>query len=130
MSIKSIDDDAEKKSFLNMSIFFLNVSIIRSLNLRINILRISRNKWFLSFAHFTNRHKLLEMSIVFSISWRKLNFLTFWMIFHFRSFVFIYVDESFKFWINDQRRLNRRMFLMTLSHFVIQKNLTYRLNIA
>jgi hypothetical protein len=130
MSIKSIDDDVEKKTLLNMSIFFSNVSIVRSLNLRMSILRIFRNKWFLSFVHFVNRHKLVEMSIVFSIFWRKLIFLTFWMIFCFRSFALIYFDQSFKFWMNDQRRLNRRMFLIASSHFLIQKNLAYRLNIA
>jgi hypothetical protein len=130
MSIKSIDDDLEKKTFLNMSIFFSNVSIVRSLNLRMSILRISRSKWLLSFAHFANRHKLVKMSIVFSISWRKLILLIFWMIFCFRSFVFIYFDQSFKFWVNDQRRLNRRMFLTASSHSLIQKNLAYRLNIA
>jgi hypothetical protein len=130
MSIKSIDDDAEKKTLLNMSIFFSNVSIVRSLNLRMSILKISRDKWFLSFAHFINRHRLVEMSIVFSISWRKLIFLTFWMIFCFWSFVFIYFDQSFKFWVNDQRRLSRRVFLTASSHSLIQKNLAYRLSIA
>jgi hypothetical protein len=130
MSIKSIDDDVEKKTFLNMSIFFSNMSIVRSLNLKMSILRISRNKWLLSFAHFANRHRLVKMSIVFSIFWWKLILLIFWMIFCFRSFVFIYFNQSFKFWMNDQRRLNRRMFLIASSHSLIQKNLTYRLNIA
>jgi hypothetical protein len=60
MSIKSINDDAEKKTFLNMSTFFLNVSIVRSLNLRMSILKIFRDKWFLSFAHFVNRHKFVK----------------------------------------------------------------------
>jgi hypothetical protein len=113
-----------------MSIFFSNVSIVRSLNLRMSILKISRNKWFLSFAHFVNRHKLVKMSIVFSISWRKLIFLIFWIIFCLRSFVFIYFNQSFKFWMNDQRRLDRRMFLTVSSHSLIQKNLAYRLNIV
>jgi hypothetical protein len=130
MSIKSIDDDAEKKTFLNMSIFFSNVSIVRSLNLRMSILRISRDRWFLSFAHFASRHRFVKMSIVFSISWRKLILLTFWMIFYFQSFVFIYFDQSLKFWVNNQRRLSRRMFLTASSHSLIQKNLAYRLNIA
>jgi hypothetical protein len=130
MSIKSIDNDAEKKTFLNMLIFFSNVSIVRSLNLRISILKIFRDKWFLSFAHFVNRYRLVKMSIVFSIFWRKLILLIFWMIFCFRSFVFIYFDQSFKFWVNDQRRLNQQMFLITSSHSLIQKNLTYRLNIV
>jgi hypothetical protein len=130
MSIKSIDDDVEKKTLLNMSIFFLNVSIVRSLNLRMSILKICRNKWFFSFAHFVNRHRLIKMSIVFLIFWRQLIFLTFWMIFCFWSFIFIYFDQSFKFWVNDQRRLNRRMFLTTSAHSLIQKNLAYRLNIA
>jgi hypothetical protein len=130
MSIKSINDDVEKKTFLNMSIFFWNVSIVQSLNLIMSILKIFRSKWLLSFVHFVHRHKFVEMSIVFSIFWRKWILLTFWMIFCFRSFVFIYFNQSFKFWVNDQRRLNRRMFLIASSHSLIQNNLTYRLNIA
>jgi hypothetical protein len=113
-----------------MSIFFSTVSIVWSLNLRMNILKISRDKWFLFFAYLVNRHKLVKMSIVFSISSRKLILLTFWIIFCFRSFVFIYINQSFKFWINDQRRLNRRMFLTASSNFLIQKNLMYQLSIV
>jgi hypothetical protein len=123
MSIKSIDDDTEKKTFLNMSIFFLNLFIIRSLNLRMSILKIFQNKWFLSFAHFTNRHKLVKMLIVFSIFWRKLIFLTFWMIFCFRSFVLyisinrlssewmindVWIDECF--WLSHHISWFRRMW--------------------
>jgi hypothetical protein len=130
MSIKSIDDDVEKKTFLSMLIFFSNVSIVWSLNLRMSILKTSRNKWFLFFVYFINHYKLVKMSFVLSIFWRKLIFLIFWMIFWFRFFVFIYVDQSLKFWINDQRCLNQRMILTELSHSSIQKNLTYQLNIV
>jgi hypothetical protein len=129
MSIKSIENDVEKKTFLNMSIFFSYVSVVWSLNLRMSILRIFRNKWFLFFAHFASRHKFVSVSIVFSIFWRKLIFLTFWIIFYLWSFVFIYVDQSLAFCVNNQRRRNRRMFLITSSHFLIQKNLTYRFDI-
>ncbi len=130
MSIKSIDDNVEKKTFLNILIFFSNVSIVWSLNLRMSILKTSRNKWFLFFVYFINHYKLVKMSFVLSIFWRKLIFLIFWMIFWFRFFVFIYVDQSLKFWINDQRCLNQRMILTELSHSSIQKNLTYQLNIV
>ncbi len=113
-----------------MSTFFSNVSIVRSLNLRMSILRISQDKWLLFFAHFASCHKLVSVSIVFSIFWRKLIFLIFLIIFCLWSFVFIYVDQSLAFCVNDQRRRNQRMFLTALSYFLIQKSLTYQFNIV
>ncbi len=113
-----------------MSTFFSNVSVVRSLNLRMSILKISWDRWLLFFAHFASRHKLVKVSIVFSIFWRKLIFLTFWIIFCLWSFVFIYVDQSLAFRVNDQRRRSRRVLLTASSHFLIQKNLTYQLDIA
>jgi hypothetical protein len=43
MSLNSIDDNVEKKTLLNIFVFSSNVSIVKSLNLRINILNTSRD---------------------------------------------------------------------------------------
>jgi hypothetical protein len=83
MSSSSIDDDVEKKTLLNIFAFSSNVSVVRSLNLKVSILSTSRDWWFLFFAHLTSRHKLVNVSTIFPISWWKLTRFVFWIIFCF-----------------------------------------------
>jgi hypothetical protein len=91
--------DRQKKTqkffFLNMSIFSSNDSIIWLLCFRMSILRTSRNKWLFSFAHFVHRHRLVKVSIIFSIFWRKFARFVFWTIFCIRSWTLIYLVQSF-----------------------------------
>jgi hypothetical protein len=130
MSFKSTKKNAERKKFLNISIFSSNDSIIWSLCFKMSILRTSRDKWFLSFVHFNNRHRLIEMSIIFLIFWRKFARFVFWMIFCFRSLIFIYFVSLCWFFVIDQMRRNLRVSLIASSHFLLQNDLTYRLKFA
>jgi hypothetical protein len=113
-----------------MSTFSSNVSAVWSLNLRTDIFETSRDRWLLSFAHLVNRHRLVEMSIAFSIFWRKLTLLAFCMIFCFRSFAFMYVDQSFWSCVADHLRLSRWVSFIASSHSLVQNVLTCRLNIV
>jgi hypothetical protein len=95
-----------------------------------SILRTSRDKWFLFFAHFINRYRLVDMSIIFSIFCRKFARFVFWMIFCFRSLTLIYLVQSCWFYVIDQIRRNLRVSLIASSHFLLQNDLTYRLRFA
>jgi hypothetical protein len=130
MSSNSIVDDVEKKTFLNIFVFSSNFSIVKSLNLKMSILSISFDWWFLFFVYLTNRHKLVSVSTIFSIFGRKLTRFVFWMIFCLRSLIFMYSVKSCKFYDTNHKWRSLRVFLIITLHFSFQNDLTCRLKIV